>query len=57
MKEKNLFRMHFRIAQLRARLYQAMDEGDAAQAELLSAQIDAMQLEKWQQQKAEKKTV
>ena len=51
MKEKNAFQMHFRLALLRAHLYQAMDEGDAAQIQALSAQIDALQLDKWQQEK------
>ena len=50
MKEKEAFRMHFRLAQLRSRLYQALEEGDTHQVQALSAQLDRIQLEQWQQQ-------
>ena len=51
MKEKNVFQLHFRLAQLRARLYQAMEEGNAADVEAISARIDALQLEHWKKEK------
>lgn len=55
MEEKNVFKMHFQLAQLRAALYQAMDEGDAGCIEALSARIDEIQKEKWHQEKADRK--
>lgn len=51
MKEKNVFQMHFRLAQLRARLCQAMDAGDAQQAEEISRQIDCYQISQLRDEK------
>ena len=57
MKEKSAFQMHFRLAQLRARLYQAMEEGDADQIMLISRQIDACQLALWHKDQNESKGI
>lgn len=53
MEEKNVFKVHFQLAQLRAALYQAMDEGDAARIREISAQIDTIQKDQWLQQRAQ----
>ena len=48
MSQPTVFKIHFRLAQLRARLCQAWDGGDRALAAQISTHIDACQVQLWQ---------
>ena len=53
MTDHTIFQTHFRLARLRANLYRAVEEGDAARIREISEQIDACQLKCWKEQKQE----
>jgi len=54
MMDQKIFQTHLQLSRLRAVLYQALEAGDAAKVQEVSAKIDDYQMKRWQEQNADK---